>query len=61
MGGVVYGTCLLTESYPLTRFNAAYVVCLVGVGAVVYFATLLVISSQFRLTVSDNLPFEVPF
>jgi O-antigen/teichoic acid export membrane protein len=61
MGGTVYGARLLTESRSLTRFNAAYVVCLVGAGAVVYFGILLVISSQFRLTVSDNLPFKVPF
>jgi len=36
------------------------VVVLVGFGAGVYFATLLVLSREFRTTVEDNLPFAVP-
>ncbi|WP_256301106.1 flippase [Haloarchaeobius salinus] len=61
MGAVVYGVRAVTEGHPLTRFNAAYVVCLVGVGAAVYFGSLLAISPKFRVTVADNIPFEVPF
>jgi O-antigen/teichoic acid export membrane protein len=34
---------------------------LVSLGAGVYFLILLVVSSRFRQTVSDNLPFRIPF
>lgn len=56
MGAVVYALRAVTESNPLTRYNAAYVVCLVGIGAAVYFGTLLGISRRFRMTVTDNVP-----
>ncbi|WP_089670316.1 oligosaccharide flippase family protein [Halobacterium jilantaiense] len=46
------------------RFNTAdslpVVVVLVGIGAAVYFASLLVLSEEFRTTVADNLPFQLP-
>jgi O-antigen/teichoic acid export membrane protein len=58
MGSVVYGCRALTEGHPLTRFNAAYVVLLIGIGAAIYFGTLLTISTQFRTTVADNVPLE---
>ena len=41
-------------------FNAVFVVLLVGIGAAVYFVLLLSISSTFRNTVTNNLPFAVP-
>jgi len=41
-------------------FNAVFVVLLVGLGAAVYFVLLLGISSTFRTTVTNNLPFAVP-
>jgi len=41
-------------------FNAVFVVLLVSLGAAVYFVLLLVISSTFRTTVTNNLPFDVP-
>lgn len=59
MGAVVYGVRLLTEGHQFTRFNVVYVVCLVGLGAAVYFGTLLVISRRFRTTIDDNLPFDL--
>jgi len=41
--------------------NAAIVVSLVGIGAGVYFLTLLAISREFRGTVDRNLPVDLPF
>lgn len=40
--------------------SLSVVMLLVGVGASVYFGTLLVISQELRTTVNDNLPFSVP-
>ena len=62
MGAVVYlarqfGEANLTW---VDDFNAVFVVLLVGLGAAVYFALLLSISSTFRTTVTNNLPFTVP-
>ncbi len=37
------------------------IIVLIGVGAAVYFATLLVLSAQFRKTVAENLPFKFPY
>ncbi len=42
-------------------YNAVFVVSLVGLGAAIYFVTLLVISTQFRQTVDRNLPIDIPF
>lgn len=36
------------------------IVVLVGIGAAVYFSVLFVLSREFRTTVRDNLPFELP-
>jgi len=62
MGAVVYlarqfGEANLTW---IDEFNAVFVVLLVGLGAAVYFVLLLGISSRFRTTVTNNLPFTVP-
>ncbi|WP_267639830.1 oligosaccharide flippase family protein [Haloarchaeobius amylolyticus] len=59
MGSIVYAVRAFTEGHPLTSFNAAYVTCLVSLGAAVYFGLLLAISSQFRMTIVDNLPVEI--
>jgi len=62
MGAVVYFARYLGEA-TLTwvdDFNAVFVVLLVGLGAAVYFVLLLGISSTFRTTVTNNLPFAVP-
>ena len=41
-------------------YNAVFVVGLVGLGAAVYFTLLFGISREFRTTVANNLPFDVP-
>jgi len=41
-------------------YNVVFVVGLVGLGAAVYFTTLLGISTEFRTTVANNLPFDLP-
>jgi O-antigen/teichoic acid export membrane protein len=50
---VLAARVLVGDSLPI-------VVVLVGFGAGVYFATLLVLSREFRTTVADNLPFALP-
>jgi len=61
MGAIVYALRGVGESHWIADYNAAFVVVLVGIGAAVYFGTLLAISSTFRTTVTDNLPFDLPF
>ena len=63
MGGVVYAARQLGEANLMwvADYNAVFVVGLVGLGAAVYFAILLGISATFRTTVTDNLPFDIPF
>ena len=62
MGAVVYATRVLAEVQWMwvDDFNAVFVVLLVGLGAAVYFVLLWGISSTFRTTVTNNLPFTVP-
>jgi len=62
MGVVVYGARQFTEANWtwIVDYNAVFVVLLVGLGAAVYFVLLLGISSNFRNTVTNNLPFTVP-
>ncbi|WP_440770335.1 flippase [Natronorubrum sp. DTA28] len=60
MGIVVYAARELGEANPIAAYNEVFVVLLVGLGAIVYFAVLLTISSRLRTAVSDNLPFDVP-
>jgi len=62
MGIVVYAVRELGETNWtwIDDFNAVFVVLLVGLGAAVYFVLLLSISSTFRTTVTNNLPFAVP-
>jgi len=62
MGGVVYATRHLGEATLgwVDDLNAVFVVSLVGLGATVYFTILFSISSEFRTTVTNNLPFDVP-
>ncbi len=61
MGAVVLTTRGFVESFGIVDRNATLVVSLVGLGAGVYFLTLLTISQEFRATVGRNLPIEVPF
>ncbi|MEM4781358.1 MAG: polysaccharide biosynthesis C-terminal domain-containing protein, partial [Halalkalicoccus sp.] len=60
MGFVVYGGLWLENTYRIVGHNVAVVLLLVGAGAGVYFLSLFSISSRFRATVSNNLPFEIP-
>ena len=59
MGLFVYTGLWLESTYSLVGFNIIVVFTLVGLGAAVYFATLLGISSRFRQTVADNLPMQI--
>lgn len=61
MGGLVYGARQVGEAHWIADYNEAFVVLLVGFGAGAYIGVLLVISSRFRTTVTDNLPFDVPY
>jgi len=45
----------------ISDYNAVFVVGLIGLGAVVYFGLLFSISTGFRTTVANNLPFDIPF
>ena len=62
MGGVVYAARHLGEATLgwVDDLNTVFVVGLVGLGAAVYFAILFGISAEFRTTVANNLPFDVP-
>ncbi|MWV40418.1 oligosaccharide flippase family protein [Natrialba sp. INN-245] len=60
MGLVVHGVRRYSESYWITEYNSVFVVILVGLGAAIYFLVLLGISSTFRTTVANNLPFDIP-
>ncbi|ELY86872.1 oligosaccharide flippase family protein [Natrinema altunense] len=54
MAAVVYALLALVGD------SLALVLVFVGVGALVYFCALVVISHEFRTTVVDNLPLRVP-
>lgn len=56
MGGVVFAGLQFEAAYLNIGHNLAVVLSLVALGAAVYFIVLLIISSQFRVTVRDNLP-----
>ncbi|XVH31366.1 flippase [Haloferacaceae archaeon DSL9] len=60
MGGVIYGGLWIEETYRILGHNTALVLLLVGSGAGVYFAAYFAISDQFRVTVLNNLPFDLP-
>jgi O-antigen/teichoic acid export membrane protein len=56
MGVVVFAILHLEAAYVGIGNNAVLVMSLVLVGAGVYFATLLRLSSRFKMTVLDNVP-----
>lgn len=60
MGAVVYGTLWIENTHRLLGHNAATVIVLTGLGAVVYFLVLFAISAQFRATIDRNLPVKLP-
>jgi O-antigen/teichoic acid export membrane protein len=60
MGGVVVVGESAVEATGVVEQNIVIVVGLVAVGAGVYVAALLALSSRFRATVRRNLPVDVP-
>lgn len=62
MGAIVYLARDIGEANLawIDDYNAVFVVSLVGLGAAIYFAILLAISSRFRTTVDRNLPIDLP-
>lgn len=60
MGLVVYGGLYLENTYSMLSHNFATVMILVGIGAVVYFLSYYTISKEFRTTIGENLPFNIP-
>jgi len=61
MAAVVYAGLWVENTYRVIGHNFAVIVVLVVTGAVVYFLSLLALSTEFRDTVARNVPFEVPF
>lgn len=59
MGLFVYTGLRLESIYSIVGVNIVVVLALVGLGAAVYFTTLLGISKRFRKTVVDNLPVQI--
>mgnify|MGYP003835464187 FL=1 len=60
MAIVVYGTLLIENTYRVVGHNFVVVVVLVTLGASIYFVVLLGLSTEFRETVSRNVPVEIP-
>ncbi len=63
MGLIVYAARSFGEANWnwITDYNTAFVVGLVGLGAMAYFMVLFGISTEFRTTISNNFPFDIPF
>lgn len=61
MAAIVFGLRRILETGNLVQYNITILVLLVGIGAGIYFLTLLGISDRFRRTVVANSPFAVPF
>jgi len=61
MGIVIYAARGVGELSWLAAYNTPFIVSLVGLGSLVYFTILLMISSTFRLTISRNIPFTLPY
>lgn len=60
MAGFVYTGLWVENTYRVFNYNLVLIILLVPSGAGVYFLSLLWISHEFRETVSQNLPDEVP-
>jgi O-antigen/teichoic acid export membrane protein len=57
---VVVGALRVENTYHILGHNAAVVIFTVGLGAAVYFLSLLVLSQNFRETVNRNIPVDLP-
>jgi len=60
MAGFVYIGLWVENAYRMFNYNVVFVLLLIAGGAGVYFIVLLWISHEFRETVSQNLPVEIP-
>jgi len=60
MAGFVYIGLWVENAYRMFNYNVVFVLLLIAGGAGVYFIVLLWISHEFRETVSQNLPDEIP-
>lgn len=60
MGGVVFALLTVLDTTAIITNNAVIVVGLSGTGAMLYFVTLLAISTDFRETVDRNSPVDIP-
>ncbi|MDB9301071.1 oligosaccharide flippase family protein [Halorubrum ezzemoulense] len=60
MTGFVYAGLWVENTHSVVNHNLVFIILLVPSGAGVYFLSLLWISHEFRETVSQNLPDEVP-
>jgi O-antigen/teichoic acid export membrane protein len=61
MSIVVYTGLLVENTYQLVGHNIAMVLVLVVLGAGIYFTVLLVLSTQFRTTIRENIPMFKPY
>lgn len=59
MGVVVFFGQKIIYIHDLIQQNIIIVLLLVGCGSFTYFLTLILISSEFRKTVDDNVPFDI--
>jgi len=60
MAGFVYTSLWVENAYRVFNYNVVFVMLLVATGAGVYFFALMGISHEFRETVSQNLPVDIP-
>lgn len=61
MAAVIVVVDVLTTDYAAFLPNEFHTVGLVFTGAITYFAVLVAVSGDFRTTVSENLPVDIPF
>lgn len=59
MGVAVYGALWVENAYRVLNHNAAFVVMLVTLGAVIYFAVLTALSAEFRSTIKRNISIDI--
>lgn len=60
MGAVIFGVLQIIEMTTVVQHNLIIVLSLVTFGGIVYFVSLLLISTHFRAVVDRNVPFDIP-